>query len=107
MTPLGSVNGTTSREFEELEEVACSGGKLNILSNTGEASDRMALRTRKCTLSEDWRMTSACGLLNGEGASFGVGGGSVMGGSVIISGGEVSTVVALLVPIRSSATCHI
>lgn len=62
----------------ELPRLACSGGKLNMLSKTGDASESMAFRTRNRTLSEDCRMTSALGLLKGNGASVDAGGCSLV-----------------------------
>lgn len=42
-------------------------GILDIPSNTDDASDKMACRTRKSHLSDVQRITSAVGLLNGAG----------------------------------------
>jgi hypothetical protein len=43
---------------------------LNMSAKIGEARERMSLETRKCTLSLDCRIRSACSSPKGAGASF-------------------------------------
>ncbi len=64
MTGTPSIISSPHRRDALGAGVAC----VNSSSNTDDSSAKIPLRTRKCTLSDDCRITSAVGLSNGAGA---------------------------------------